>query len=82
MAIAERAGFAIIHAIMRTMSVLAVLSIIGLIGYSLYVTVWKPHHNPTKTTSQVAEKIENTDIKETHNYGIFHFKLGPISFGL
>ena len=80
MAVAEKVGFAVGHAIMRFISVACVGLIIALIGYSVYVTIWKPHHNPTKTTQQNAEKIENTEI--SNHYGIFHIKLGFIEFGI
>lgn len=68
------------HGVKRTFSVICTLAVIGLIAWALYVTIVKPHTNPTKTTSQQAESI--TNIEETNHYGIFHLKLGPIDFGL
>lgn len=65
MAVAEKAGYAIVHAIMRTVSVLAVLSIVGLIVWALWVAIVKPHtsaRTATSTTHQNAEKIVNQDL--------------------
>ena len=79
MALSEAAGRAIIHAIMRFISVACVALVIGSIAWSVYVTFIKPHTNPTKTTSQTADNI--TNIEQKNYYGIFHFKLGPFEFG-
>jgi len=80
MAVAEKVGFAVGHAVMRFLSVTCVALVIGSIIWAVYVSFVKPHTNPTKNTLQQAEKIENVDID--NHYGILHFKLGPIEFGL
>ena len=84
MAIQEKVGFAIGHAIMRTVSVVCVLAVIGMLCWSVYVAFFKPHgshRTPTKNMQQQAERIENKDIQETHYHGIFHFKLGGFEIG-
>jgi hypothetical protein len=64
MAVAEKVGFAIGHAIMRTISVLCVVAVLGGIGWAIYVGFVKPHTNPnpTSTTNQQAEKIVNQHL--------------------
>jgi cytoskeletal protein RodZ len=50
------------HAVERTISVITVLAVLGLVGFvlwSVYVAIIKPHTNPTRTTDQHAEQINN-----------------------
>lgn len=63
--VAGKVGHGIIHGLTRTFSVVATLGIIGLIGYSVYVTLIKPHTKArmdTSTTNQSAENISNQYI--------------------
>lgn len=73
------------HSIYRFLSVLCVGLVLAGIGYAVYVAFIQPHGEnrvKTKTMNQQAETIKNEDTKIEHHYGIFHFKLGPIQFGI
>lgn len=50
------------HQVQRTAGVVTTLAIVACIafgGWSLYVAFIKPHVNPTKTTQQKADQINN-----------------------
>lgn len=50
------------HQVQRTAGVVTTIAILACIifgGWSLYVSFIKPHTNPTKTTDQRAEQINN-----------------------
>lgn len=63
------AGEMIWHSIRRTISVVCVLLVVGAIGWAAYVTFFKPHTNPTKTTSQTADKIINNEEAPRATFG-------------
>jgi hypothetical protein len=50
------------HWIMTTIRVVAVIGIIALIGWSLYVTIVRPHTKPNPTTTENAETIYHFTI--------------------
>src|SRR3990167_574971 len=52
-------GAALGKASSSTFKGLLVIGAIGVVGYSLYITLIKPHFNPLKTTEQRAEQIVN-----------------------
>ena len=60
------------HAVERTISVITVLAVLGLVGFvlwSVYVAVIKPHTNPTRTTDQHAEQINNPGYEQKPGFG-------------
>lgn len=63
----------------KAFKTLVLISFISALIWAVYVAYIKPHTNPTKTTSQKADSITNMEI--TNDYGVFHFKLGPVDFG-
>ena len=59
------------HSIKRTFSVICVLLVIGGLCWAVYVMAVKPHVNPTKTTLQKAETINNEyQVKKRHRIEI------------
>lgn len=66
----------------KAFKTMLVMAMICTVLWSVYVAIIKPHTNPTKTTSQTADQISNTNVEENHYYGIFHLKLGPFEFGI
>lgn len=63
---------AVKHSVQRTASVLGVLTtiaLIGFIGWSIYVAIVKPHTNPTRTTDQRAEQINNPTYSPAPRFG-------------
>ena len=63
--ISSKAGYGLWHIFTSTFRVLAGIGIFALIGYSVYVTVIKPHTKSrmaTSTTNQKADKITNQYI--------------------
>jgi len=68
MAVAE----AVKHSVQRTVSVVGVLSavaVVGFVGWSGYVALIKPHTNPTRTTDQHAEQINNPTYTAQPHFG-------------
>jgi hypothetical protein len=50
------------HSLLRTLSVICTLLVIGGLGWSIYVSFVRPITKPNPSTTQNAEKIENTYI--------------------
>lgn len=75
------AGNAVWHGITRTVSVVCTLAVIAGLFWAVYVTLIKPHTNPTTTQTQQAEEISNTYITNTDDafflgLRLFGFKIG------
>lgn len=60
------------HAVQRTVSVVSVLTVVACVGwvlYSGYITLVKPHFNPTPTTRQQADEIINYETPIRVGFG-------------
>lgn len=70
------------HQLRRTLGVICTLLVLAGIGWTIYVTVVRPHTKPNPTTTQIAEGIINT-----YNYGdeeqfFFGVKLWGVKLGI
>jgi len=62
---------AMIKSSSQTFKGLLVIGAISVVGYSLYITLIKPHFNPLKTTEQKAEQIVNYNYQIEPRQALF-----------
>ena len=70
------------HAVYRFVSVLCVALVLGAIIYAGYITFWKPHHNPIRTTEQIADQIVNITNEEADKTFFLGIKILGIRIGI